>query len=186
MKKVCLIFRSACDLEAFRANLLLLATAAAYGVGDSSSATFFCSRNIGGLNSQVGAIFSRHPPVHPLSAVVIHNNHGKGIRTKTHNDFSACFPTRFPHVILGFHGGTHSGAEVSSAAVTDATHWAKRLSRDIEERGLTLDGGFPSFFPPEQIDVEQFFGMQATEKLKHLKSRLDPENVFSSGMVKHL
>ncbi|KAE8423348.1 hypothetical protein BDV36DRAFT_307743 [Aspergillus pseudocaelatus] len=168
------------------ANTVEETTAAAYGVGDSSSATFFCSRNIRGLNPEVGAIFSHHPPIHPLSAIIIHNNHGKGIRTKTHNDLSTCFPNRFPHVILGFHGGTHSGAEAGSAAVTDATHWAKRLSRELEERGLALDGGFPSFFPPEQIDVEQFFGMQATENLKRLKSRLDPDNVFSGGMVKHL
>ncbi|KAE8136608.1 hypothetical protein BDV38DRAFT_271951 [Aspergillus pseudotamarii] len=126
------------------ANTVEETTAAAYGVGDLSSATFFCRTNIRGLNPEVGAIFSHHPPVHPLSAVIIYNNHGKGIRTKTPNGFSACFPNRFPRAILG----------------------------ELEERGLALDGGFPSVFPPKQIDVKQFFGMQATENLRRLKSRL--------------
>ncbi|OGM42544.1 oxidoreductase [Aspergillus bombycis] len=177
--------RKVMGLGTVLANTVEETTAAAYGIGDSSSPTFFCSRNIRGLNSQVGAIFSHHPPIHPLSAVVIHNNHGKGVRMETPG-FSACFPSRFPHVILGFHGGTYAGVEVGSDTIAAASGWAKRLRKEIEERGLALDGGFPSFFPPKQIDVEQFFGMQAAERLRRLKGRLDPVNVFSGGMVKDL
>ncbi|KAE8329991.1 hypothetical protein BDV39DRAFT_213462 [Aspergillus sergii] len=143
------------------ANTVEETTAAAYGIGDSSSATFFCSRNIRGLNSE-------------------------GVQTETPNGFSACFPNRFPHVILGFHGGTHSNADVGSDTITEASSWAKQLRRKIEERELALDGGFPSFYPPEQIDVEQFFGVQATDRLRRLKGRLDPDNVVSGGMVRDL
>ncbi|PIG83280.1 oxidoreductase [Aspergillus arachidicola] len=181
-----IFLRRMMDLGTVLANTVEETTAAAYGIGDSSSATFLCSRSIRGLNPEVGAILSRHLPIQPLSAVVIHNNHGKGVRKKTPNGLSACFPNRFPHVILGFHGGTHSDAEVGSDTITEASNWAKQLRREIEERELALDGGFPSFFPPEQIDVEQFFGVQATDRFRRLKDRLDPDNVFSGGMVKEL
>ncbi|KAB8200862.1 hypothetical protein BDV34DRAFT_229912 [Aspergillus parasiticus] len=53
---------------------------AAYGLGDSSSGTFFCSPNVDRIYQNVGTILARPPPPHPLPAIIFHNHHGKGIR----------------------------------------------------------------------------------------------------------
>jgi hypothetical protein len=42
-----------------------------------------------------------------------------------------------------------------------------------------LQAGFPSFFPPDQVDVEWFFSVKGAARLQGLKTRLDPEICFT-------
>lgn len=161
---------------------MYLATAAAYGVGDSSSATFFRSRNIEGLQANVGNILARCPPPQPLSAVIVHNNHGKGVRNELMDGIGAAFPNRYQHIILGLHGGTKSKPVTDAQAVSEAIAWVRELEHAMDKNKIALEGGFPSFFPPGQVDIVQFFGEQTLEKLRQLKNRLDPENVFCKGL----
>ncbi|KAF7587423.1 hypothetical protein BBP40_007242 [Aspergillus hancockii] len=142
-------------------NTVTETTAAAYGMGDSASATFFRSRNVKGLQPDI-----------------VHNNHGKGMRNEISDGIGSVFANRYQHIILGLHGGIRPGPVADAQAVTVATAWAKELEHAINEEGLSLEGGFPSFFPPEQVTISQFFGEQALGRLKQLKKRLDPENVF--------
>ncbi|KAJ6086684.1 hypothetical protein N7467_005598 [Penicillium canescens] len=162
-------------------NTVTETTPAAYGMGDCSSTTFFRSRNVNRLQHGFGAILARHPPPQPLSAVIIHNNHGKGVRNGVADDVGAAFANRYRHIILGLHGGTKPAA-VDVQDVAEVTTWVKRLEKSIDEYGITLQGGFPSFFPPDQVDVEWFFGVKGAARLRGLKTRLDPENLFHHAL----
>ncbi|KAB8215528.1 hypothetical protein BDV33DRAFT_208233 [Aspergillus novoparasiticus] len=64
---------------------------AAYGLGDSSSGTFFCSRNVNRIYQNVGTILARPPPPHPLSTIIIHNNHGEGSRHRVADTVGGAF-----------------------------------------------------------------------------------------------
>ncbi|PKX88378.1 FAD-binding oxidoreductase [Aspergillus novofumigatus IBT 16806] len=146
---------------------------AAYGLGDSSSGMFFRSRNVDRIHQKVGAILALHPPPHPLSAVIFHNNHGKGIRHEVEDNVGAAFPNRHQHVILGLHGGTRPG-QVDAQELADATRWVTELEEAIDQTGLSLQGGFPAFWPPDQVD--------GAARLQRLKARLDQNDLFHHAL----
>jgi hypothetical protein len=150
-------------------------------LGDSSSATFFRSRNVDRIQQKVGAILARHPLPHQLSAVIFHNNHGKGVRHEVADNVGAVFPNRRQHVILGLHGGTRPG-QADAEELADAARWVTELEEAIDQNGLSLQGGFPAFWPPNQIDVERFFGRHAAARLRRLKARLDPNDLFHHAL----
>lgn len=162
-------------------NTVTETTPAAYGVGGTSSPTFVRSRNVDRMQHKLGAILARQPPPYPMSMVIFHNNHGKGVRDGIADEVGAAFSNRYKHVILGFHGGTKSGS-VRAQDVSNAATWATELRDAVDQDGLSLQGGFPSFFPPDQVDVEQFFGAQGAARLRHLKARLDPDNIFCHAL----
>ncbi|GFF29982.1 6-hydroxy-D-nicotine oxidase [Aspergillus udagawae] len=162
-------------------NTVTETTPAAYGLGDSSSGIFFRSRNVDRIHQKVGAILALHPPPHPLSAVIFHNNHGKGVRHEVSDNVGAAFPNRHQHVILGLHGGTKPG-QVDAQELADATRWVTELEEAIDQTGLSLQGGFPAFWPPDQVDVEGFFGGQGAARLQRLKARLDPNDIFHHAL----
>ncbi|XHG01726.1 hypothetical protein AWENTII_005095 [Aspergillus wentii] len=157
------------------------ATPAAYGLGDSSSGTFFRSRNVDRIHENVDAILARHPLPHPLSAVIFHNNHGKGVRHEVADTVGAAFPNRYQHVILGLHGGTRPG-QADEQEVEDAARWVTGLEEALDQNGLSLPGGFPAFWPPDQVDVERFFGKERVSRLRQLKARLDPNDLFHHAL----
>ncbi|KAI9373623.1 hypothetical protein BJX61DRAFT_552115 [Aspergillus egyptiacus] len=162
-------------------NTVTETTPAAYGLGDSSSGTFFRSRNVDRIQQRIGTILAQHPPPHPLSAVIFHNNHGKGVRQEVADHVGAAFPNRHQHVILGVHGGTGAG-QADAQKLAEASRWVTELEQAFDQRGLSLPGGFPAFWPPDLVDVERFFGRQAASRLRQLKARLDPNDVFHRAL----
>ncbi|KAG2421261.1 hypothetical protein HFD88_000877 [Aspergillus terreus] len=158
-------------------NTVTETTPAAYGLGDSSSGTFFRSRNVDRLHRNVGTIFAQHPPSHPLSAVIFHNNHGKGVQHQVADAVGAAFPNRYQHIILGLHGGTRPGC-ADEQELASAARWVIELEEALDQNCLTLPGGFPAFWPPDQVDTERFFGEEKALRLRQLKARLDPNNLF--------
>ncbi|KAJ0425010.1 hypothetical protein BJY00DRAFT_326122 [Aspergillus carlsbadensis] len=162
-------------------NTVTETTPAAYGLGESSSGTFFRSRNVDRMDEKVGAILAQHPPPHPLSAVIFHNNHGKGVRHQVADTVGAAFPNRYRHVILGLHGGTVPGC-ADEQELASAARWVMDLEEAIDQNGLALPGGFPAFWRPDQVDIEQFFGEQRASRLRWLKARLDPNNLFHHAL----
>ncbi|KAL3440318.1 oxidoreductase [Aspergillus insuetus] len=135
-------------------NKVTETTPAAYGLGDSSSRTFFRSRNIDRIHQKVGTILAQDPPPHPLCAVIIHNNHGKWVRHEVADNVGAAFPNRHQHL-------------------RDAARWVMELEEAFDQNGLSLPGGFPAFWPPNQVDVERFFSGP---------TRLDPNDSFHHAM----
>ncbi|KAL4895171.1 hypothetical protein BDV59DRAFT_174578 [Aspergillus ambiguus] len=162
-------------------NTVTETTPAAYGLGDSSSGTFFRSRNVNRIHRNIGTILARHPPPHPLSAVIFHNNHGKGVRHEVADTVGAAFPNRYQHVILGLHGGTRLGW-ADEQELADAARWVIELEEALDRNGLSLPGGFPAFWPPDQVEIERFFGEERASRLRQLKARLDPNNLFHHAL----
>lgn len=150
-------------------------------MGDSSSGTFFRSRNVDRIHKTIGTILARLPPPHPLSAVIFHNNHGKGVRHEVADTVGAAFPNRYQHVILGLHGGTRPGW-TDEQELADAARWVMELEEAVDRDGLSLPGGFPAFWPPDLVEIERFFGEEGALKLRQLKARLDPNNIFHHAL----
>lgn len=108
--------------------------------------------------------------------VVVHDNHGKGVREGISDISGACFPNRYPHAILGYHTGTGAGLNVLSKV----TGWAIKLQDEVHGSGFELDGGLPSFVPPDRVNVEGSFGLENARRLRALKARVDPGIMFSN------
>ncbi|KAI9035828.1 uncharacterized protein KD926_002857 [Aspergillus affinis] len=159
-----IFLRKMTDLGTVLANTVEETSPAVYGVGDSSSPTFFRSINIQQLDADIGAIFESFPPVYPLSAVVIHNNHGIFVEEKRRDAVDSCFANRFPHIILGFHGGTYSGAVFNTSALAEARDWVERLKAKVERTGLAMTKKFPSFCPPEEVNLLQCFDQHTLDR----------------------
>lgn len=73
------------------------------------------------MKRELGAIFARHVPTQPLSAIVFHFNHGKGVRDGISDTIRASFRNRYTHFILGFHGGTQHTTAPGEAALAQVT-----------------------------------------------------------------
>lgn len=84
-------------------------------------------------------------------------------------------------MVIGIAGLTPSGTSVDSIDMRGASEWADTIAREIDERGLRLDMGYPNFTCDIDMDTASFFGEEATRRLKAVKQKYDPENVFFRG-----
>lgn len=66
--------------------------------------------------------------------------------------------------------------------MAEATDWVTTVRKEVLKTCTTSVDGFPSFFPPEEVNPAGFFGVEAADRLLRLKKRLDPENVFRKGL----
>lgn len=102
---------------------------------------------------------------------VVHACHGKGART----DEAASFGIRKPHMLLEAH---------SLATDLETKHlgfaWVESAMDQLQKRGLKMDGGYPNLMMPEE-SIEKCFGKNLG-KLKALKKKLDPNNVFANAI----
>ncbi|KAB8250669.1 hypothetical protein BDV35DRAFT_388762 [Aspergillus flavus] len=142
----------------FLGNTVTEPIPAAYGLGDSSSGTFFCSPNVDRIYQNVGTILARPPPPHPLPAIIFHNNHDKGIRHRVADTVGK--------------GALRIDTNMSFSA-------SMELEEALDQNGLSLPGGFPAFWRPDQVDIERFSGEEKALRLQQLKARLDPNNLFT-------
>ncbi|RMZ40800.1 hypothetical protein CA14_001690 [Aspergillus flavus] len=142
----------------FLGNTVTEPIPAAYGLGDSSSGTFFCSPNVDRIYQNVGTILARPPPPHPLPAIIFHNKHDKGIRHRVADTVGK--------------GALRIDTNMSFSA-------SMELEEALDQNGLSLPGGFPAFWRPDQVDIERFSGEEKALRLQQLKARLDPNNLFT-------
>lgn len=160
-------------------GLPFLATPVNFAGGDSSSPTFFRSCSISGLGENVGKALAAEQPPWPLCAVVVHNNHGRGVRRSILDGIGSAFSNRYPHVILGLHGGTCRDLRECDGALDESSSWVGRLETAISRLDCSISNGFPAFCPPDQVDPPEFFKPDSAQRLYRLKQRLDPDNVFA-------
>ncbi|KAJ0129904.1 hypothetical protein HZ326_26994 [Fusarium oxysporum f. sp. albedinis] len=149
--------------------------------GDSSSPTYFRSCNFTDVLPDVGKVLALNPPPQTLSAVVVHNNHGKGVRQDIKDGIGVAFPNRRRHVILGLHGGTHENAHNDRDALGESTAWVRHLQKQLSSLNCHLKERFPAFCSPDDVDSTTFFGLDAARRLSRLKAKLDPNNVFNKA-----
>ena len=107
----------------------------------------------------------------PFSGIVIHDFHGKATRV---SPAATAFPLRKPHLLLEI-----VSAWDDSSEELDAKHrnWATGLSRNLAPHALS--GGYVNLLT-DQTRVEEFYGETAT-RLRDVKRRYDPDNVFRSA-----
>lgn len=145
---------------------------------------FFRSRTVKCLNQFLGTIFERIPPPNQeLCAIVIHNNHGQGTEEGSGDAIGSSFTNRYAHVILGLHGGVLNSTLEGYQEQAEAKRWVLDVQDEIDKQGLALNGGSPSFIPPDQVDLTCFFNPFTAQRLKALKRRIDPENLFQKGSL---
>ncbi|KAL1863015.1 hypothetical protein Daus18300_008171 [Diaporthe australafricana] len=162
-------------------NTVIETTPASFGGGDSSSATFFRSCTVSGLEPTLGEIFARHLPPQPLAGIVIHSNHGLGVRSGVMDGIGAVFPNRRRHIILGLHGGTSIDPQPIINALSHTAEWVTNLKGSISTSGTLMNHAFPSFAPQDEVDPVAFFGPEAADRLFRLKRRLDGDDLFHKG-----
>lgn len=57
--------------------------------------------------------------------------------------------------------------------------WVIELEEALDQNGLSLPGGFPAFWRPDQVDIERLSGEEKALRLQQLKARLDLNNLFT-------
>jgi hypothetical protein len=108
------------------------------------------------------------------SAIVLHDFHGAAADVP--HDATA-FRLRDDHFVVEI----IAGWDPSSAHRVDAEkNWAAQL--DVALSKVALSGGYPNLLAPSDVDrVQQFYGESAT-RLNKIKQRVDPDDVFRSGV----
>ncbi len=103
-----------------------------------------------------------------FSGIVMHQAHGAAIRPNP----NACFAVRKRHQTNHALGHTASGAPAS---------WADDVAEDFRSR-FAIPETYASLSPPGDVDtIATYGGEQGLWRLREVKKRYDPENVFSRG-----
>jgi len=146
---------------------------------DSQSARpiHFRTCTVSELAPSVTDILIRNPPSNTDSYVVAHNLHGRGL--KTNNE--SCFANRQPHIVLGAAGALGSSGTRDDPEMLEKVKWADDWVTKIKESSLAMDQGYLNFSRPDEDDAVKFYGQEAASRLKGLKQKYDPHNLFSAA-----
>ncbi|KAI1880439.1 hypothetical protein JX265_002060 [Neoarthrinium moseri] len=126
------------------------------------------------FSAELGAIFARHPIPNTISAVVLHNCHGAGAR----RDVSAAFGNRNPHLLVGLSVQcSWEDDEMKKKMIT----WPTEVYEEIQSAGLATEWKYCNFNPQEQGDGKMYLGEGGVKRMREVKKRLDPDNLFSSS-----
>lgn len=60
-------------------------------------------------------------------------------------------------------------------------NWVAKMDTAVTQTPSLAPGGYGGFASPSQVELVSFFGTEAAERLRALKKRLDPENLFGIG-----
>jgi FAD/FMN-containing dehydrogenase len=118
-------------------------------------------------------ISAAHNYTSPFSAIVVHDFHGEATNI---DPTATAFALRTPHfvieIISAWDGGTNEQALGHVA-------WSDTVSTSLG--AIALPGGYSNLLSPQEGKrARQFFGDSA-ERLKAIKSRVDPHDLFRSG-----
>lgn len=111
--------------------------------------------------------------------MVIHDRHGAGT-TGSDSKFlaNAAFLNRKPHVMLGIFAsappGDEEGAKSSNA-------WVDKVLDGIHAAGLAMPQQYINFTSPHKGDGLHYYGVEGLVRIRSIKSRLDPLNLFSKS-----
>ncbi|MET3650261.1 FAD-binding oxidoreductase [Phyllobacterium ifriqiyense] len=109
----------------------------------------------------------------PFSALVIHDFHGVATRIAP---TATAFPLRSAHFVIEIISAWDG---VANGQISDHLAWANAVSASLGT--VSLPGGYPNLLSPHEGErARQFFGGSA-ERLKAIKSRVDPDDLFRSA-----
>lgn len=106
------------------------------------------------------------------TSIVVHSCHGVGINPNP----NSCFEKREPHNFIEI-----LAMNLKNKDKTPDYEWADALEKELKEKGLTSTGAYSALTEPGRAEkgLETFFGKNL-ERLKEVKRKTDPRNVFSS------
>jgi hypothetical protein len=140
----------------------------------ASGFAHFQSASVANFSTELADIIVEKPPTAGTKhAILIHHAHGHAIEANT----GAAFSMRQRHLVLGFLSVvTHN--ELTPEAKAEAIDWSTSLDSQVRGRGLALKQGYWSFTPNDLCDVVDFFGAEATQRLRRLKQKHNPGDAF--------
>jgi hypothetical protein len=134
------------------------------------------TRNLDRLDEQsIGVLLEGARQItSPKSAIILHDFHGVASRVGVD---ATAFPLRQDHYVVEIIANWP--AEDIAGAVQHR-HWAEHLSSELAT--ISLPGGYTSLLSPSETQrVRDFYG-SAEAKLRAIKRKYDPHDVFCSGI----
>ncbi|KAJ3955482.1 hypothetical protein N0V92_007992 [Colletotrichum tropicale] len=128
------------------------------------------------MTPEINNIIAANPPPGPWCANVIHSAHGRVLEPNP----EACYPLRKRHRIFNPNAGVQD-AQGETTEFEGYKEWNDGLIAKLKERGLTLPYGYRNLSPESDIDWVATYGDETLQRLKGIKNKFDPENVFRTG-----
>ncbi|KAM0252542.1 hypothetical protein ACHAQJ_007674 [Trichoderma viride] len=134
--------------------------------------------SVPGWSVELGRIISEPLPT-ATSLVVIHDSHGAGTRASNSAfEENGAFLNREPHLMIGFFPSAHPNDE---EGLRKSRVWADKLFNDTTAAGFVMPPRYINFASPEKGDGICYYGAQGLTRIKSIKGRLDPLNVFAKS-----
>ncbi len=86
--------------------------------------------------------------------------------------------TRAPHIQLAINGSGGPDSDPKGPGAQAGMTWAVGLDREIRDAGLALDKTYGSVSPSDAVPLVPTFGAAGAARLRAVKQRVDPDNVF--------
>lgn len=138
---------------------------------------FRLTASVPSWSEELGRIISKPMPT-SSSLIIMHDSHGAGTRASGSAVDSAVFSNREPHLMFGFFAAAppndQEGLERSKA-------WAYRLIENVTKAGLAMPTRYINFTHPLKGDGFGYYGAQGLVRIKAVKDRLDPLNLFTKN-----
>ncbi|KAK4083660.1 CAZyme family AA7 [Trichoderma aggressivum f. europaeum] len=136
---------------------------------------FRLTASIPNWSEELGRIISEPMPT-VSSLIIMHDSHGAGTGSSAVE--SAVFANREPHLMFGFFAAAppddQEGLKKSKA-------WAHRLMENVTKAGLVMPTRYLNFTHPLKGDGFSYYGAQGLIRIKAIKGRLDPLNLFTKN-----
>ncbi|KAH6651976.1 hypothetical protein BKA67DRAFT_537825 [Truncatella angustata] len=130
------------------------------------------SLTVPSISAEFGAILARHPLPTPTSVVVLHNCHGAGTRF----DSTAAFGNREQHILVGLAALCDWADEDAKAQIKS---WPGAVYDELVAAGLNTGWKYVNFNIREKDDGKMYLGEKGVERMRKLKGRWDPDDVFA-------
>ncbi|KAL7942159.1 hypothetical protein V8C42DRAFT_159780 [Trichoderma barbatum] len=142
----------------------------------SRRAAEFCFKSIALSNFSSGSVdvLLTHPPVKGgINLVLFHQAHGKAIEPNP----EAAYPFRDRHLIVGVYSVDYLD-ESNPELHEEVFAWPAKVYNDLRQLQTVRKGGYWSFSDSASCDVLDYYGELATERLRKLKQKYNPGDLF--------
>ncbi|KAL7911351.1 hypothetical protein GGI35DRAFT_468896 [Trichoderma velutinum] len=129
-------------------------------------------------SEELGRILSEPMPT-PQSLIIMHDSHGAGTQASGSCAVeSAAFSNREPHLMWGIFAAAPSDDQ---EGLKKSQAWSHRLIENVTKAGLAMPTRYINFSHPLKGDGVGYYGAQGLIRIKAIKGRLDPLNVFTKN-----
>ncbi|KAK1979065.1 hypothetical protein LZ30DRAFT_192823 [Colletotrichum cereale] len=125
---------------------------------------------------EVASVFGSRPPPGAACATVIHNTHGRALAKNP----GACYPLRTRHGLASISAGIVDAA-AQATKYEEYKKWADDLADDLSKQQHALPYGYGNLSPAKDMDWVATYGEETMARLKEVKKKFDPTNVFKTG-----